>query len=159
MIGTALAAFVQVGVKQLIFNNVPDICTRDQRFSLTCPHNQVFFTASAVWYVSYIFCQKSMRLIILPTKGTDRPRTPVRHRIALSPTLICDNRWCVSSDTILPLPAPSPPSSSSIIPSILFFFHFFNLIIIVITTIIQHVIRVHSLSLDLSHLNTCHPQW
>lgn len=49
MIGTAFAAFVQVGVKQWIFDNIPDICTRDQRFSLTCPHNQVFFTASAVW--------------------------------------------------------------------------------------------------------------
>jgi len=49
MIGTALAAFVQVGVKQWIFDNIPDICSRDQKFSLTCPHNQVFFTASAVW--------------------------------------------------------------------------------------------------------------
>ncbi|KAF9523850.1 oligopeptide transporter [Crepidotus variabilis] len=49
VVGTALAAFVQVGVKQWIFKNVPDICTPNQAYSLTCPANQVFFTASAVW--------------------------------------------------------------------------------------------------------------
>ncbi len=55
MIGTALAAFVQVGVKHWIFGNIPDVCSQDQAFNLTCPYNQVFFTASAVWYV-FICC-------------------------------------------------------------------------------------------------------
>ncbi|EKM81282.1 hypothetical protein AGABI1DRAFT_119764 [Agaricus bisporus var. burnettii JB137-S8] len=48
-VATTLAAFIQVGVKTLIFNNVHDICTPDQPSQLVCPHNQVFFTASAVW--------------------------------------------------------------------------------------------------------------
>ncbi|TFK45067.1 oligopeptide transporter [Crucibulum laeve] len=49
MIATTLAAFIQVGVKQWIFDNVEDICSANQKSQLTCPHNQVFFTASAVW--------------------------------------------------------------------------------------------------------------
>jgi hypothetical protein len=53
LVATILAAFVQVGVKQWLFDNVPDICSKDQKSSLTCPHNQVFFTASAVWYAVF----------------------------------------------------------------------------------------------------------
>jgi len=49
MVATTLAAFIQVGVKDWIFNNVPDICQHNQISQLTCPHNQVFFTASAIW--------------------------------------------------------------------------------------------------------------
>ncbi|KAH6910295.1 OPT oligopeptide transporter protein-domain-containing protein [Coprinopsis sp. MPI-PUGE-AT-0042] len=49
LIATTFAAFIQVGVKHWIFTNVPDICDRNQRSQLTCPHNQVFFTASAIW--------------------------------------------------------------------------------------------------------------
>lgn len=49
MVSTILAAFIQVGVKEWIFSNVPDICQPGQKSQLTCPHNQVFFTASAVW--------------------------------------------------------------------------------------------------------------
>ncbi|GLB37836.1 putative OPT oligopeptide transporter protein [Lyophyllum shimeji] len=49
LIATCLAAFIQVGVKTWIFANVPDICDPNQKSQLTCPHNQVFFTASAVW--------------------------------------------------------------------------------------------------------------
>ncbi|KAH7883260.1 OPT oligopeptide transporter protein-domain-containing protein [Phlebopus sp. FC_14] len=48
-VGTLLASFVQVGVKQWMFDNVPDICSPTQASFLTCPHNQVYFTASAVW--------------------------------------------------------------------------------------------------------------
>lgn len=48
-VGTLLASFVQIGVKQWMFNNIPDICTPEQPSFLTCPHNQVYFTASAVW--------------------------------------------------------------------------------------------------------------
>lgn len=32
-----------------MFENIPDICALEQKSQLTCPHNQVFFTASAVW--------------------------------------------------------------------------------------------------------------
>ncbi|KAG6856397.1 hypothetical protein H0H87_005015 [Tephrocybe sp. NHM501043] len=49
LVATTLAAFVQVGVKTWIFANVEDICDINQKSQLTCPHNQVFFTASAVW--------------------------------------------------------------------------------------------------------------
>ncbi|KAG9312163.1 OPT-domain-containing protein [Chiua virens] len=48
-VGTLLASFVQVGVKQWMFNNVKDICSPTQASDLTCPHNQVYFTASVVW--------------------------------------------------------------------------------------------------------------
>ncbi|EIN06776.1 OPT oligopeptide transporter [Punctularia strigosozonata HHB-11173 SS5] len=49
LVATVLAAFVQVGVKEWLFTNVPDICSPDQASSLTCPHNKVYFTASAIW--------------------------------------------------------------------------------------------------------------
>ncbi|KAI0254429.1 OPT oligopeptide transporter protein-domain-containing protein [Lactifluus subvellereus] len=49
LVATLFTAFLQVGVKQWIFGNVPDICSPDQSSHLTCPHNKVFFTASAVW--------------------------------------------------------------------------------------------------------------
>ncbi|KDR75502.1 hypothetical protein GALMADRAFT_140147 [Galerina marginata CBS 339.88] len=49
MIATILASFIQVGVKEWIFANVKGVCQPDQASQLTCPHNQVFFTASAVW--------------------------------------------------------------------------------------------------------------
>ncbi|KAG6332224.1 hypothetical protein ID866_6863 [Astraeus odoratus] len=48
-VGTLVASFVQIGVKQWLFDNVPDICSPDQPSFLVCPHNQVYFTASAVW--------------------------------------------------------------------------------------------------------------
>lgn len=48
-VGTVLASLIQVGVKQWMFDNVPDICSPDQASFLTCPHNSVYFTASAVW--------------------------------------------------------------------------------------------------------------
>ena len=48
-VATIVAAFAQVGVKEWMFTNITDICTVNQKSSLTCPHNQVFFTASAIW--------------------------------------------------------------------------------------------------------------
>jgi hypothetical protein len=51
LVSTLLGAFLQVGVKQWIFSSVPDICAPDQKSHLTCPHNKVFFTASAIWSV------------------------------------------------------------------------------------------------------------
>lgn len=71
-VGTFLASFVQVGVKQWMFDNVDDICSPDQKSDLTCPHNQVFFTASAIWCV---------RLSFLPQCAY-----PVRSRGLVGPT-------------------------------------------------------------------------
>ncbi|KAF8589528.1 oligopeptide transporter [Ramaria rubella] len=48
-VATILAAFVQVMVKEWMFANIKGICTPEQKGSLSCPHNQVFFTASAIW--------------------------------------------------------------------------------------------------------------
>lgn len=54
-----------------MFRNVPDICTANQKSQLTCPHNQVFFTASAVWCVlsfhSFIMLN-SIRGLIGPSR-------------------------------------------------------------------------------------------
>lgn len=59
MVATILAAFIQVRVKQWIFEHVPDICNPNQISQLTCPHNQVFYTASAVWWVLVLNIQIS----------------------------------------------------------------------------------------------------
>ena len=50
LIATVLVTFVQIGVKQWMFANVKDICSPTQSDFLTCPLNQVWFTASAIWY-------------------------------------------------------------------------------------------------------------
>ncbi|KIY53033.1 OPT superfamily oligopeptide transporter [Fistulina hepatica ATCC 64428] len=49
LVATTVTAFLQVGVKTWLFDGIPDICSPHQKSSLTCPHNEVFFTASAVW--------------------------------------------------------------------------------------------------------------
>jgi hypothetical protein len=54
IVATLVSAFLQVGVKEWIFATVPDICSPDQESHLTCPHNQVFYTASAIWYSCFM---------------------------------------------------------------------------------------------------------
>ncbi|KAI0292769.1 OPT oligopeptide transporter protein-domain-containing protein [Russula brevipes] len=49
LVATLLSTFLQCGVKEWIFRTIPDICSPDQESQLTCPHNKVFFTASAIW--------------------------------------------------------------------------------------------------------------
>ena len=49
LIATVLVTSVQIGVKQWLFANVKDICSPIQSDLLTCPHSQVWFTASAIW--------------------------------------------------------------------------------------------------------------
>jgi hypothetical protein len=46
---TSIAAFVQIGTKQLLFAAVPDICGSNQRNLLTCASTKVFFTSSVIW--------------------------------------------------------------------------------------------------------------
>ena len=50
-VATLLSGFLQVGVKTALFATVPDICSEGQTSMLTCPHNRVFFSASAIWWV------------------------------------------------------------------------------------------------------------
>lgn len=49
LMSTVLVGLLQVGVKEWMFSNIEDICTPKQRDFLTCPHNQVQYTTSAVW--------------------------------------------------------------------------------------------------------------
>lgn len=51
LVSTLLVGFVQVGVKEWMFANITDICSPHQADFLTCPHNQVLYTASAIWCV------------------------------------------------------------------------------------------------------------
>ncbi|KDQ13233.1 hypothetical protein BOTBODRAFT_66951 [Botryobasidium botryosum FD-172 SS1] len=48
-VATILASLTQVGVEEFLFANVPDICDIHQKNHLTCPHSNVYFTASVVW--------------------------------------------------------------------------------------------------------------
>ncbi|TKY88219.1 hypothetical protein EX895_002929 [Sporisorium graminicola] len=47
--GVVVACFVQLGVKSWMFSNIEGICSPDQPNSFTCPHIQVFYTASLIW--------------------------------------------------------------------------------------------------------------
>jgi OPT family oligopeptide transporter len=49
IISSLVVCFVQVGVKRWLFANVKDMCSPSQKDFLICPHNGVFFTASAIW--------------------------------------------------------------------------------------------------------------
>lgn len=49
LVATTIAAFVQVGVKEWMFSNIDSICHDHQPAHLTCPHNRVFLTSSAVF--------------------------------------------------------------------------------------------------------------
>ena len=51
VVATVVAGTVQLAVQEWMFANIKDICDDNQRSDLSCPHNQVFFTASAVWCV------------------------------------------------------------------------------------------------------------
>ncbi|QRV74794.1 OPT oligopeptide transporter protein [Ceratobasidium sp. AG-Ba] len=49
IVATTLSAVIQVAVKEWLSANVKDMCSPDQAHKLTCPHGEVYFTASAVW--------------------------------------------------------------------------------------------------------------
>ena len=73
MVATIIAAFIQVGVKEWIFQNVLDICHPNQISQLTCPHNQVFYTASAVWWVLFWPHHKCYSFFITISRGLIGP--------------------------------------------------------------------------------------
>ena len=99
MVATILAAFIQVGVKEWIFKNVEDICHPNQISQLTCPHNQVFYTASAVWWV---FCLAHVFFITIYLlffhrhfyiKGSYWPNASIRYRLHLSSSSLRHIGW------------------------------------------------------------------
>ncbi|KAI0685810.1 OPT oligopeptide transporter [Cerioporus squamosus] len=49
LVATTLVGLLQVGVKEWMFSHIPDICQPGQKDFLTCPHNQVLYTTSAIW--------------------------------------------------------------------------------------------------------------
>ncbi|KAN0062883.1 hypothetical protein ACQY0O_004704 [Thecaphora frezii] len=51
LMGTFIAAFVQLGVKEWMFANVPKLCDPNEPHKFTCPHISVFYTASLIWGV------------------------------------------------------------------------------------------------------------
>lgn len=48
---TAVAGTTQLGVQAWMFENIPNICTKEQADKFTCPNTQVFGAASIVWGV------------------------------------------------------------------------------------------------------------
>ncbi|KIP02879.1 hypothetical protein PHLGIDRAFT_130482 [Phlebiopsis gigantea 11061_1 CR5-6] len=51
VVATVLAGIVQLGVQSWMFENIPDMCARDQKDHFTCASTEVFFTASVIWGV------------------------------------------------------------------------------------------------------------
>lgn len=49
LVSTTLVGLMQVGVKEWMFAHIEDICQQGQKDFLTCPHNQVLYTTSAIW--------------------------------------------------------------------------------------------------------------
>ncbi|KIO28855.1 hypothetical protein M407DRAFT_21934 [Tulasnella calospora MUT 4182] len=49
VVGVFVSTVFQIGVKQLIFEGVEDVCEPGQSARLVCAHSQVFYTASIVW--------------------------------------------------------------------------------------------------------------
>jgi hypothetical protein len=98
--------FVQLGVKEWIFADVKDICLPTQSSFLTCPHNQVFFTASAVWYVvQSSFCKQ---LLTRCGQGFDRSKSPIWCWVDLSPSVVCYHHWDVPAFAVLALETVVP---------------------------------------------------
>ena len=51
VIGTAWLCIVQIGVKQFMFSNVPNLCHPDEPHHFVCPNASTFFNSSLVWGV------------------------------------------------------------------------------------------------------------
>jgi len=46
---TIVVPFIQLGVKQWMFDTIPGICLPKQKNLLTCPYSNVFYSASVLW--------------------------------------------------------------------------------------------------------------
>ncbi|KAI6102356.1 origin recognition complex subunit 5 C-terminus-domain-containing protein [Pisolithus thermaeus] len=51
IVAAMVAATTQLGVQTWMFNNIPDMCSQDQKDGFTCPYTEVFGTASIIWGV------------------------------------------------------------------------------------------------------------
>ncbi|KAI6156158.1 OPT oligopeptide transporter protein-domain-containing protein [Pisolithus thermaeus] len=51
IVAAVVAATTQLGVQTWMFNNIPDMCSQDQKDGFTCPYTEVFGTASIIWGV------------------------------------------------------------------------------------------------------------
>lgn len=51
LVAVLVTAIAQVGIQEALFARITDICTPDQSAHLTCPHTEVFYSSSAIWYV------------------------------------------------------------------------------------------------------------
>lgn len=49
LVASIWSAILQILVMNWALDNIPDICTVDQKDSYTCPGSRVFYTASVVW--------------------------------------------------------------------------------------------------------------
>lgn len=50
-----MASFVAFGVKELLFDIVPDMCSPTQKAGLVCPNLHVFFSSGILWSVTIPF--------------------------------------------------------------------------------------------------------
>ena len=83
-----------------IFSHVPDICQPNQVSQLTCPHNQVFYTASVVWWVLVFYPIHISYLIDHHFQGSHWPSMSIRYRLRLS---LRHNSGSLHPCTMLPL--------------------------------------------------------
>jgi len=104
-----MACFVEVGVKDWMFNNVKDICAIHQKNDLVCPHNQVFFTASAVW-CGTLCCREYIVVLteILNLQGSHWADSTIRKRRIIPPATLRSHRWSDSSHSLLAMAAALP---------------------------------------------------
>lgn len=115
---TTLAGFVQVGVKQAMFNYIPDICQPTQKSFLTCPHNQVYFTASAVWCVFFRFFMTmphdSSSTFTCAPQGAHRTQPSIRGPLDLQSSTIRLGRRRTPTYTLLVLATKIPESMEQV---------------------------------------------
>jgi hypothetical protein len=108
-VGTIMAAFVEVGVKHWIFDNVHDICSVTQKDDLVCPHNQVFFTASAVWY-AIPYCYEDVDILtgIQHFQGTYWARPTIWERRLIPSPALRSHHWSIPAHSLLVMAAALP---------------------------------------------------
>ena len=100
-VSTIVVVFVQCCVKAWLFNNVRDICSSTQSSHFTCPHNKVFFSASAIWCVSCSMGSPWRSFIYFHDQGPYWPQSTVGSWLNLQPTAVCDHRGRTAPTSIL----------------------------------------------------------
>lgn len=98
-VSTIVVAFVQCCVKAWLFSSVRDICSPTQSSHFTCPHNKVFFSASAIWCVLVPWVAHGGRSYIFNIRGLIGPSRQFGHRSIYNPQL-----YAIIVGALLPLP-------------------------------------------------------